>query len=77
LLEAVRRLAGERPAPPAALLAGRPPREAPPAVEGDAFTDLRDWLVAPQKHWLRSLGLRPGEWEKRVDDLEALALDER
>ena len=77
LLEAVRRLAGERPAQPAALLAGRPPREAPPAVEGDAFTDLRDWLVAPQKHWLRSLGLRPGEWEKRVDDLEALALDER
>ncbi len=77
LLEAVRRLAGNRPAPPRALLAGAPPRQAPPAGESDAYTDLRDWLVAPQKHWLRSLGLRPGEWEKRVDDLESLALGER
>jgi exodeoxyribonuclease V gamma subunit len=76
LLEAVRRLSDDRPAPPPALLAGTPPREAP-AGESDAYTDLRDWLAAPQKHWLRSLGLRPGEWEKRVDDLEALALGER
>lgn len=77
LLEAVRRLADDRPVPPAALLAGATPRAAPPAGEGDAYADLRDWLVAPQTHWLRSLGLRPGEWEKRVDDLEALTLGER
>ncbi len=77
LLEAVRRLAGDRPVPPAALLAGATPQDAPPAGGSDAYTDLRDWLVAPQKHWLRSLGLRPGEWEKRVDDLEALTLGER
>ncbi|KAF0652749.1 exodeoxyribonuclease V subunit gamma [Cyanobium sp. Copco_Reservoir_LC18] len=77
LLEAVRRLAGDRPVPPAALLAGATPQEIPSAGGSDAYTDLRDWLVAPQKHWLRSLGLRPGEWEKRVDDLEALALGER
>jgi exodeoxyribonuclease V gamma subunit len=43
----------------------------------EPFNDLRDWLMAPQRHWLRSLGLRPGEWARRIDDLEALTLGER
>ncbi len=77
LLEAVRRLAGDPPKPPTGLLGGDSPPAPPAAPRDDAFSDLRDWLVAPQKHWLRSLGLRPGEWERRIDDLEALSLGER
>ncbi len=47
------------------------------AQENDAYTDLRDWLQAPQACWLASLGLRPREWADRIDDLEPLSLDER
>ncbi|MCP9849005.1 exodeoxyribonuclease V subunit gamma [Cyanobium sp. Morenito 9A2] len=43
----------------------------------DPTGDLRDWLMAPQKHWLRQLGLHPGEWHTPVEDLEDLTLDER
>lgn len=69
---------GRRSADTATGAAGRSdPSGGSPAGESEAYADLRDWLVAPQTHWLRSLGLRPGEWEKRVDDLEALALGER
>ncbi|MCT0206878.1 exodeoxyribonuclease V subunit gamma [Synechococcus sp. CS-1332] len=77
LLEAVRRLSGDPPPPTTPLLGGPSPLEATTDTDTDAFSDLRDWLAAPQKHWLNSLGLRPGEWEKRIDDLEALALGER
>ncbi|KEF42198.1 MAG: exodeoxyribonuclease V subunit gamma [Cyanobium sp. CACIAM 14] len=77
LLEAVRRLASDPPAPPVGLLRGPAPLAPLAPAEPDAFTDLRDWLMAPQRHWLRSLGLRPGEWERRIDDLEALSLEER
>jgi exodeoxyribonuclease V gamma subunit len=47
------------------------------AGEGDPFADLRAWLMEPQRHWLRQLGLRPAEWHPSLDDLEALSLDER
>jgi exodeoxyribonuclease V gamma subunit len=77
LLEAVRCLSGDPPPPPAPLLGGPSPLVAPTATDVDAFSDLRDWLAAPQTHWLRSLGLRPGEWDRRIDDLEALSLGER
>ncbi|WP_216900262.1 exodeoxyribonuclease V subunit gamma [Synechococcus sp. CCY 9618] len=77
LLEAVRRLAADAPAPPTGLLDRAAPPTPPASPQEDAYSDLRDWLVAPQKHWLRSLGLRPWEWERRIDDLEALALGER
>jgi exodeoxyribonuclease V gamma subunit len=77
LLEAVRRLSGDPPPPPAPLLGGPSPLETTTDTDVDAFSDLRDWLAAPQTHWLHCLGLRPGEWDKRVDDLEALSLRER
>jgi exodeoxyribonuclease V gamma subunit len=85
LLQAVRLLSGEPPPPPAPLLGGPSPMDATTASDAlpdivtntDAFSDLRHWLAAPQAHWLQSLGLRPGEWEKRIDDLEALSLGER
>ncbi len=72
LLEAVRRLGSDPPLPPGPLLGGESPLEASIDTEADAFSDLRSWLAAPQTHWLRSLGLRPGEWDRRLDDLEAL-----
>jgi exodeoxyribonuclease V gamma subunit len=43
----------------------------------DRFDDLRAWLMEPQRSWLRGLGLRPGEAEAAVEDLEPLALEER
>ncbi len=73
----MRRLEADPPPATKGLLAGPPPGDPPAAPGADPFSDLRDWLMAPQKHWLRSLGLRPGEWERRVDDLEALVLEER
>jgi len=45
--------------------------------DGDPFERLRGWLLAPQRQWLRQLGLRAGEWEETIDDLEALELGER
>ncbi len=47
-----------------------------PFQASDPANDLRDWLMAPQKHWLHQLGINPGEWHEPVDDLEDLALDE-
>ncbi len=46
-------------------------------AELDPWSDLRDWLLAPQAQWLKELGLRPREWVEPLDDLEALELDER
>jgi len=43
----------------------------------EPFDDLRAWLMAPQRQWLRDLGLRPSEWERSLEDLEALSLGER
>ena len=53
-----------------------PQREPRPEPE-DPFSDLRDWLMEPQRQWLAALGLRPSEWDQSLEDLEALALDER
>jgi exodeoxyribonuclease V gamma subunit len=39
--------------------------------------DLVDWLLAPQRQWLRELGLAPREWAQLIDDLEASSLGER
>ena len=50
-------------------------RQSLPAAK--AWADLLAWLQAPQRQWLESLGLRPREWQERVEDLEALDLDER
>jgi exodeoxyribonuclease V gamma subunit len=47
------------------------------APAADPFDDLRGWLMAPQRQWLRDLGLRPSEWERSPEDLEALSLGER
>ena len=64
-------------------LAWREPADAPtppPEASGSptsAWADLRDWIEAPQARWLEELGLRPGEWDTPVRDLEDLQLDER
>jgi len=58
----------------------RPMPSIPPggaAALEDRFADLRAWLVAPQKQWLASLGLRPSEWDRSLEDLEPLSLGER
>ena len=47
------------------------------ATAAEPFDDLRAWLMAPQRQWLRELGLRPAEWERSLEDLEPLALGER
>jgi exodeoxyribonuclease V gamma subunit len=47
------------------------------APAAEPFEDLRAWLMAPQRQWLRDLGLRPSEWERSPEDLEALSLGER
>jgi exodeoxyribonuclease V gamma subunit len=52
-----------------------PGSAAAPAAE--PFDDLRAWLMAPQRQWLLDLGLRPSEWERSPEDLEALSLGER
>ena len=49
------------------------PREGPQ----ERFEALRQWLMAPQKTWLRELGLRPAEWARPIEDLEPLTLPER
>ncbi|QPN58816.1 exodeoxyribonuclease V subunit gamma [Synechococcus sp. CBW1002] len=83
LLQARRLLEEQRSEPPAALAA--PGRDqltvsatdkTKPSAAGEAFADLLAWLQAPQDCWLESLGLRPREWARRVDDLEDLSLDE-
>ena len=43
----------------------------------DPFEGLRAWLMAPQKEWLRDLGMVAGERREDVDDLEPLELGER
>ena len=43
----------------------------------DPYRDLRNWLVAPQEHWLQELGLQPKEWADLLDDLDALSLGEQ
>lgn len=79
-LLASRRLLEARTLTPAAALIRTAMPEAgelPPAEAEDPFSDLRGWLIEPQRHWLRGLGLRPAEWEESIADLEALELDER
>jgi exodeoxyribonuclease V gamma subunit len=49
----------------------------PAASETDPFEQLRGWVMAPQRQWLRQLGLRAGEWEETIEDLDALELGER
>ncbi|MCS5700744.1 exodeoxyribonuclease V subunit gamma [Cyanobium sp. FGCU-52] len=79
LLATRRLLDGELP-PPSLGLARTPAPASVGAADVDRaepFTDLRSWLIAPQKQWLRDLGLRPGEWDTIVADLEPLELGER
>ncbi|MEB3199094.1 MAG: exodeoxyribonuclease V subunit gamma [Synechococcaceae cyanobacterium] len=40
------------------------------------FEEVSAWLREPQRQWLLELGLRPSEWEQRLDDLERLILAE-
>jgi exodeoxyribonuclease V gamma subunit len=71
-----RGLALRRPPPPGSLAAGLSPG-GPGASTDDRFTELRDWLREPQRQWLRQLGLRPREWQERLDDFEPIELEER
>jgi exodeoxyribonuclease V gamma subunit len=72
-----RLLDGPQPDPPRGLALGRPPAAGSLSGGEDRFAELRDWLREPQRQWLRQLGLRPREWQERLDDLEALELEER
>ncbi len=77
-LLAARNLLESAPPPPAAaLLQGPMPEALEPAAPASALNDLVAWLKAPQKHWLAAMGLRPGEWQERIEDLDPLALEER
>ncbi|MFM8606190.1 MAG: exodeoxyribonuclease V subunit gamma [Cyanobium sp.] len=92
-LDTRRRLDGAQPDPPRGLALRAPPPPGSLAAGSlaagglaagglaagadDRFAELRDWLREPQRQWLRQLGLRPREWQERLDDLEALELDER
>ncbi len=77
-LEARRRLDGPPPPPPRGLALAPPPALGLPAPDGEEpGADLRAWLREPQRQWLRQLKLRPREWLERLQDLEALELNER
>ncbi|WP_415399652.1 exodeoxyribonuclease V subunit gamma [Synechococcus sp. W4D4] len=56
-----------------------PPKAAPvpEASPTAAWSDLQQWLQAPQRLWLEQLGIRPKEFDQPVLDLEALELGER
>ena len=58
-------------------LAFSPWAEAPPPPGPTEPDDLPAWLEAPQRCWLRALGLRPREWAEPLADLEQLQLQER
>jgi exodeoxyribonuclease V gamma subunit len=81
LLETRRLLEQAAPEPPRALaLAPQATQPAEgPARQGseEGYADLLRWLRQPQECWLETLGLRPREWARQVEDLEALQLDER
>ncbi len=62
-----------QPPQPLAAAAAAGPTGSSPA----SYASLLAWLKAPQEIWLESLGLRPREWGQQVQDLEALALEER
>ena len=66
------------PPPTAPLVQGPMPTRLPAGntTDADLFTDLQTWAGEPQKRWLADLGLRPGERDTLLDDLEALALPE-
>lgn len=66
-----------QPSAEGAIKAGEIEAPAPPPTAGEAWTDLRAWIEAPQARWLEELGLRPREWDQPVHDLEDLQLDER
>jgi exodeoxyribonuclease V gamma subunit len=86
-LEALQRLEQDPPAPPQALgqatAASATGNTADTATDSatdsatDRTADLVAWLGAPQRHWLRQLGMRPDEWLERIEDLEPLELEER
>ena len=69
------------PLPPLAATAA--PSSAPPVAaeladqSANDYDDLRDWLVAPQRQWLRQLGLDPREWPVLIDDVDPSALSEQ
>ncbi|MFN9631161.1 MAG: exodeoxyribonuclease V subunit gamma [Cyanobacteriota bacterium] len=74
-LEACQRLRQGLPPPEPGLAGGLSAGEL--SGDEDPFEDLRSWLVAPQKAWLRGLGLFPGDRAEEVEDLEPLELGER
>ncbi|MEB3264250.1 MAG: exodeoxyribonuclease V subunit gamma [Synechococcus sp.] len=82
LLETRRLLEQHNPAPPRPLAtpATAPPEgagaEAPGGEASASFEELLGWLQRPQECWLEGLGLRPREWGRPVESLEALALEE-
>ena len=59
------------------LAAGEPPQEGGLSAAQDPWSDLLQWIKAPQQLWLEQLGLRPKESDSPVLDLEALQLQER
>jgi len=80
LLRARRQLEEQAAIPSSGLALGGPlatPAAATALVDDDAWSDLQQWLQAPQERWLAELGLRPREWGQSVADLEALRLEER
>ena len=56
---------------------GDPPQQNPSEPSLDPWSDLLQWIKAPQQLWLEQLGLRPKESDSPVLDLEALQLQER
>jgi exodeoxyribonuclease V gamma subunit len=81
-LLAARQLLEQQP-PPSQPWAAGPMPDTPPQADAlqlgpqERFEALRQWLMAPQKTWLRELGLRPREWARPIEDLEPLTLPER
>ncbi|MFZ9748790.1 MAG: exodeoxyribonuclease V subunit gamma [Vulcanococcus sp.] len=77
LLKVRHHLENGNPKAPGGLAAGAP--LAPNAVQpdGEPWSDLLQWLRAPQQLWLEQLGLRPRENDAPLLDLEALQLEER
>jgi exodeoxyribonuclease V gamma subunit len=76
LLHTLTLLRQAAPAPATGLFQAAMPAELPAAAGDGPFEDLQCWLAAPQRRWLEQLGLQPREQERRLDDLEALELEE-
>ncbi len=76
LLHTLTLLREAAPPPATGLAQAAMPERLPAATGDDPFYDLQAWLAAPQRRWLEQLGLQPREREQRLDDLEALELEE-